>query len=152
VDIVLTQGSDVYICLETTAENVEIEEIRSLNFTQGVFNVTPVADGKSDSLSELFYNGKQASIRYQMVSAFFDNERPEDVIASGIVLLKFTDNDGRRDLRSAKLASPRSLQENPDEKFNVTVSVEAAEGSASAAVRGALASCAAVVLGALAIV
>jgi hypothetical protein len=153
VDSVLTQGSDVYICVETTAENVEIEEVRSLNFAQGAFNVTPVVDGSADALSALFYNGKQASIRYQMISAFFDDENPEDVIASGSVLLKFTDDDGRRQLRSAKIVSPRSLQtqDNADKEFEVTMSLAAPEGYASAGVRGVLASCAALVVGALAI-
>jgi hypothetical protein len=82
--------------------------------TQGAFNVTPIVDGVPDALSGVFINGKQASIRYQMISAFFQDPDPEDVIANGAVLLAFTDDNGRRQLHSVKLV-PRALEQKDEE-------------------------------------
>lgn len=134
----LTQGSDVFICVETTAPNVEIAQVRQMRFTQGAFNVTPVFDGVSDDLSEVNVDGKRANIRYQMISAFFEEANPDDVIADGLVLLSFTDDSGRRLLRSAKIA-PRASRalENSEENFEVRVALAAPEDSSSApAIRG----------------
>jgi hypothetical protein len=136
VNAVLTQGSDVYICVETTAPNLEIAEVRELRFTQGVFSVTPVVDGVADALSEIFYAGKEASIRYQMISTFFEDPNPADVIASGAVMLAFSDESGRRQLRSVKLV-PRGLQEKEGENvFQVRMALAASSASVGTVLRG----------------
>jgi hypothetical protein len=135
---VLTQGSAVYICVETTAPNLEIVEVRDLQLIQGAFNVTPVVDGVPDALSTVFYNGKQASIRYQLISAFFQDPDPEDVIANGAVLLAFSDDSGRRQLHAVKLG-PRALEQEEDEdvfQVRMTLAPDGAGSPASAGVRG----------------
>jgi hypothetical protein len=120
---VLTQGSNVYICVETTTPNLEIAEVRDLVLTQGAFNVTPVVDGVPDALSVVLINGKQASIRYQMISAFFRDPDPEDVIANGAVLLAFTDDSGRRQLHSVKLVPRVLVQKDEKDVFQVTMAL-----------------------------
>jgi hypothetical protein len=148
VNTILTQGSDVYICVETTAPNLEIAQVRELRFTQGVFSVTPVVDGVAHALSEVFYAGKEASIRYQMISTFFEDPNPADVIATGTVLLAFSDEGGRRQLRSVKLV-PRALHEKKEEDvFQVRMVLTASDASSGAALRGfvSVAICAVVAL------
>lgn len=136
VNTILTQGSDVYICVETTAPNMEIAQVRELRFTQGVFSVSPVVDGVADALSKVFYAGKEVSIRYQMISTFFEDPNPADVIASGSVLLAFTDESRRRQLRLVKLV-PRALQKKTEEDvFKVTMTLAASDASAGTALRG----------------
>lgn len=148
VNTTLTQGSDVFICVETTAPNVEIAEVRQVRFSQGAFNVTPVVDGVSDALSEVIVDGKRASIRYQMISEFFQETSPDDVIADGLVLLTFTDDIGTRHLRSADIVpgAPRALQvRNEDRKFQVEMALAASEYSSSAAAIRGFASAVAVI-------
>lgn len=138
VNTTLTQGSDVFICVETTAPNVEIAQVRQVRFIQGTFNVTPVVDGVADALSEVTVDGKLARIRYQMISAFFEEANPDDVVANGLVLLSFTDDSGRRLLRSAKIVPwvPRDLEDS-NEEFKVQLALAASEDSSSAtAIRG----------------
>jgi hypothetical protein len=100
---VLTQGSDVYICVETTAPNVEIAEIRELTMTQGAFNTTPIVGGIEDPLTQVTIVDKEATIRYQIISQFFADPFPDDIVATGSVLLAFTDDSGSRFLRHAKV-------------------------------------------------
>jgi len=92
----VTQGSDLYICMETTAPNVEIAEIRELTMAQNEFNTTPNVAGVEDPVMFVTIRGKEASIRYQI---FFADPFPEDIMASGIVLLAFTEEGSRRLLR-----------------------------------------------------
>jgi hypothetical protein len=149
VNTTLTQGSDVFICVETTAPNVEIAQVREVRFTQGAFIVTPVVDGVADALSEVTVDGKQAIIRYQMISAFFEEASPDDVIADGLVLLSFTDDSGTRHLHSAKIV-PRALQGEED-SFKVQMALASSEDSSSAAAVRGFASAVAVI-GALVVI
>jgi len=145
VDTVLTQGSDVYICVETTAPNVEIAEIRELTMSQNEFNTTPIVAGVEDPLTFVTIDGKEASIRYQIISAFFADPFPEGIVASGTVLLVFTDDGGRRLLRTSRvnIMQPERERELADggevqEGFSVVVGAQGTPSESSGAfARGA---------------
>lgn len=123
-DEVLQQGSDVYLCINTVSSDVEIADVRKLTMTQGEFSTTPIVDSFADPLTQVTISGKNATIRYQLVSDFFDDPEPQDVVANGMVLLAFTDNVGRRFLRSVSLGG-RKLDENMSEEgFNVQMRLE----------------------------
>lgn len=132
IDDTLTQGSDVYICVETFATNVQIVGVRELMITQDgndPFYTTPIVDGETDFLTETWTTkgGKMAMVRYQIVSQFFD-EPLKPVSAVGTVLMMFADDGGTRRLRTAKVLSTpsrRELQDDPLQKvFNVTMQVD----------------------------
>jgi len=141
VDTVLTQGSDMYICVETTAPNVEIAEIRELTMAQNDFNTTPIVAGVEDPLTFVTIDGKEASIRYQIISAFFADPFPEDIVASGTVLLAFTDDGGRRLLRTSRvniMQPERELADEVQEGFSVVVGAQGTPSESSGAfARGA---------------
>ncbi len=76
--IVLTQGSDILLCVETTAPNVKINDIRSLTMSQGGQDVTtPIVDGNEDPLTETTIDGKKAVIQYQVISSTFKTKSGE---------------------------------------------------------------------------
>jgi hypothetical protein len=139
IDTVLTQGSDVYLCVETTAANIEISEIRDLTMAQGAFNTTPIVDGVPDALTFVTINGKEASIRYQIISAFFADAVPADIVATGQALLSFTDDNGSRLLRTSRIniAQPdrerELLGEVQEDGFEVTMAVQGSELESSGA-------------------
>lgn len=146
---ILTQGSDVYLCIETTAPNVEIADVRELAMSQGgVVVTTPIVAGDEDALTEVTVNGKEATIQYQIISAFFVDPNPDDIVATGSVLLAFTDDDGRRLLRSAKVATvpPRKLDDKEEESFTVTMSAQSGNLDDSGAFTCGIASCAVVIV------
>ena len=139
IDTVLTQGSDVYLCVETTAANIEISEIRDLTMAQGAFNTTPIVDGVPDALTFVTINGKEASIRYQIISAFFADAFPADIVATGQALLSFTDDNGRRLLRTSRInivqpdRERELLGEVQEDDFKVTMAVQGSELESSGA-------------------
>jgi hypothetical protein len=145
----LTQGEDVFICVETEAPDVEIERIQSLRMNQGTFDQFPIINGVEGPLTSVSYttNRKEASIRYQLISRFFEDPTPQSIIANGTALLAFTDNTGGRRLLRAKLVE-RALAEpnlvdralsSDSESFAVTVELAAGvEETSSAAGRGIL--------------
>ena len=94
--IVLTQGSDILLCVETTAPNVKINDIRSLIMTQGegenAVETNPISNGLEDPLTETTIDGKKTVIQYQVISEFFEDEDPLDIVATGTVLLEFTND------------------------------------------------------------
>jgi hypothetical protein len=96
----LIQGSDVYICVKTLADDVEVIDIQALSFSQGSFSVDSVVDGVPDILSDVFVIDKKGIVRSQMLSVFFEHDNPTDVIAEGTALLGFTGDAGTRLLRS----------------------------------------------------
>ena len=102
INTVLSQGSDVYICIETTADNLEIADVRELTMDQGSGTVVtyPIVGGIEDPLTLTTIDGKTAIVRYQIISAFFQDENPDDIVVSGAVLLAFLDDNGRRLLRN----------------------------------------------------
>jgi hypothetical protein len=107
---VLTQGSDVFLCVETTASNVEIAEIRELIMTQGAFSTTPIVAGIEDTLTLVTIFDKEAIIRYQVVSQFFADPSPDNIVATGSVILAFTDDSGRRRAKVVPAVPSRDLE------------------------------------------
>lgn len=145
IDSTLSQGSDVYICVETLSDNLEIVEIRELSMVQGAFNTTPVLEGDADPLTQVTVAGKEAQIRYQIISAFFSDPFPEDIVVSGAVLLAFVDDNGRRLLRNVKIV-PRELnqedaasKEKAEESFGLRLAVESANPQEPTTTSGACA-------------
>jgi hypothetical protein len=133
---VLTQGSDITLCVETAAPNVRIADIRSLTMTQGEGDdavvTNPIENGAEDPLTQTTINGKNARVQYQVISDFFKNEDPADIIATGTVLLEFYSEEGSRMLRSVSI---RDLTEESNEGFEVPpipVKSAAAEQTSSA--------------------
>ena len=123
------------LCVETTAPNVEISDVQELAMVQGAFNTTPIVDGDPDALTQVTINNKEATIRYQIISAFFSDPFPDPIDAIGSILLAFTDDDGRRLLRSAKVVPAAARQLQDAEGFSVTMLAEsAAEEDSSSAV------------------
>lgn len=144
VNDVLSQGSDVYLCVETTAPNVEFVAIQELTMVQGSFNTTPIVAGIEDPLTEVTIDGKEATIRYQIISAFFSDPDPLDIVATGAALLAFADDDGRRFLRSAsvgvvgveqRVRRESALQDEElfDRGWSVQMAVESAASESSGA-------------------
>lgn len=126
---VLSQGNDVYLCIETAAPNLEIEDVRELVMTQGDFSTTPIVAGVQDALTEVTVDNKKAMIRYQIISAFFLDANPEDIVASGSILLALAGSDGRRYLRTSRIeVVPRhELQEQSEEgRWSIRLAVESA--------------------------
>ena len=120
---VLTQGDSVYLCLETLSPNIVIVDVRELTMAQGAFNTTPIVAGAKDAMTLVTVEGKQASIRYQLISAFFSTPNPEELVAIGSALLGFSDDNGRRLVR-AKIVQRELQDEEPVENFNVRMTVE----------------------------
>ena len=148
---VLTQGSDMFLCVETTADNVKIADVRELTMTQGegeeAVVENPISNGLEDPLTETTITGKKAVIQYQVISEFFEDEDPLDIVATGTVLLEFTNDaadaaGSTRLLRSSEihfmqppgargLLTPDLLQGWEP----VSIQVESAETTESSAVR-----------------
>jgi hypothetical protein len=127
--------------VETTAPNVEIADIRDLTMSQGgVIITTPIENGNEDPLTFSVTDGKEATIRYQIISQFFEDPDPDDIVAAGSVLLAFTDdNDETRFLRAKVLphvaSRPRELADGDDldQGFDVRMAVESANPESSGA-------------------
>jgi len=139
----LTQGSDVYICVETNATDVDMIGVESLNFIQGNFASSPIVDGAENQLTAVTCEGSQCRIRSQMPSAFFEFENPEDVLADGVVVLSF---GGRRQLRHRVKVTPqqpRTLKEAEDEGmigFDVSLGLKSSKDATSSAAAKRMAS------------
>jgi hypothetical protein len=132
INTVLSQGSDVYICIETSAENLEIADVRELTMDQGSGTVVtyPIVGGIEDPLTLTTIDGKTAQVRYQIISAFFTDPFPQEILVSGAVVLAFLDDNGRRLLRynvflHRELAD-EDLEKTPEEGFAVRLAVQAA--------------------------
>jgi hypothetical protein len=146
VNDILSQGSDVYLCVETTAPNVKIAAIQELTMVQGSFNTTPIVSGIEDPLTLVTIDGKEATVRYQIISAFFEDPDPLDIVAIGSVLLAFTDdNDLTRFLRAKVLpgrvaSSSRPARElvsdDVEQGWSVQMPVESANPESSGAACG----------------
>ena len=153
INTVLTQGSNVRLCVRTNAPNVEFVDIRELTMAQGAFNTTPIVAGVKDSLTEVTINGKEASIQYQIISAFFSDPNPLDIEASGAALLAFTDDNGRRLLRSAKVVNELDQEEKGEDRFRVSLPAESAlldSSGAACGMAGGFAPMGAIVIGGVA--
>jgi len=122
----LTQASDALICVETNATNVEIESIRQLAFTQGLYSQNAVVNGAADDLTIVTLVGKKAVIRTKLFSAFFDQDTPGSIDATGVCTLMFADENGQvRRLRAPVMTSSRDLKEtNDDEAADAGFNVE----------------------------
>jgi hypothetical protein len=131
----ITQGSDVFICvyLSETSSDVEIAEIRTLTMSQGDLSVAAISDGTDNALTQTTITGKEALIRHQLISAFFDDENPGNVAANGVALLAFVD-EGRvrgRQLRVPIPNYPRVL-ESAANSFDLELVLASAETSGAA--------------------
>lgn len=130
VNSVLSQGSDACICIEATSDNLEIADVPGLAMVQGAFNTTPIVAGVEDPLTQVTINGKKAQIHYQIISAFFSDPFPEDIVVSGAVLLAFVDDNGRRLLRNVDIVNHRVLnqdfasEEKLEENFLLSLAVQ----------------------------
>ena len=91
----LSQGSDVFICVVSNSTGVEIGGILDLDLTQG--NLTPgvIDGGVEDALTSVVQVGRKAVIRSVLVSSFFEDSDPADVLAQGTATLRFV-NGARR--------------------------------------------------------
>jgi len=149
---ILTQGSDVWICVKTEADNLEIAEVRELTMTQGTtFSTTPIVAGVEDPLTRVTLggDGKEVRIRYQIISAFFSDPDPEDIVASGSVLMVLTDGNARRLMRDIKVVQrERELEEDVNEAFDdVRITLESSQAESSSTVAGSFASMIVIVVG-----
>ena len=121
---ILSQGSDVYICVWSNSTNVEVSAIEALTFTQGSFNTTVISGGTEDALTAVLQVGEKAVIRSQLVSDFFNVSNPANVLASGEAILNFTDTSR---LRGRRLEE-RSVFPNPDPSLRRSVQAVANDG------------------------
>jgi hypothetical protein len=117
----IVQGSNVLICIETLSLGVEIGGVEELDFTQGALSIAAVHNRSWNDLTECYLLGTKAVCRSQLQSAFFSGTSPQDVVASGVISLRFSDNN-------RKLLFRRSLQGDQNETssradFQVTMSL-----------------------------
>jgi hypothetical protein len=134
VTFVLKQGSDVYICVTSLADDVEVIDIQSLSFSQGSFSVDCVVDGVPNILSDVIVIDKKGIVRSQMLSVFFEHDHPDDVIADGSALLRFSDDAGTRFLRSritTRILNGKVMED--DMSFRLPLSVASSLEDASGA-------------------
>lgn len=147
----LTQGSQVFLCVMSLAAGVEILGIDSLSFSQGSYSIDSIVDGEVDSFTVVTVIDQKALIRNQMLSVFFQQYNPEDVIAVGLALLGFTDERGRRRLLRAHIKNRvlDNVMEEDDVAFRVPLSVQSslADNSGAVEVGGTVMSLATILIG-----
>lgn len=119
----LTQGSEVSICVKSLDDGVEIVGIDSLSFTQGSYSIDSIVDGQVDQFTAVSIIDESALIRNQMLSVFFEQLNPEDVVAQGFALLGFTDETGRKRFLRTSIKS-RVMVERSMDSFALALGVE----------------------------
>lgn len=122
----LTQGSEVFLCVMSLAEGVEIVSIQELYLSQGSYSMTSIVDGQTDQFTVVSVIDEKAIIQIQMISLFFEQFNPDDVIAQGLALLGFTeDGGGRRFLRTTiRTHMVEHALEEEDVTFRIPLAVE----------------------------
>jgi hypothetical protein len=140
----LTQGSEVFLCVKSLADGVEILGIQALSFSQGSYSIESIVDGEVDSFTVVTMIDQKALIRNQMLSVFFQQYDPEDVFAVGLALLGFTDERGRQ-----RLLRVRIKNQQDDVAFRVPLSVQSSlvDNSGAVEVGGTVMSLAAILIG-----
>lgn len=141
----LTQGAAAFLCVSSLDATVEIIDIQELSFTQGSYSVNSIVDGEEDQFTTVTILDKKALIRTQMLSVFFEQYAPEDVIAQGYALLGFTDAEGRRRLTRTNIKN-RFLLKEDDVAFRIPLSVESSLNDDSGVVGSSVMSVAAVMI------
>jgi len=134
---VLTQGSAAYLCVSSLDDDVEIIDIQALSFSQGSYSVNSIVGGQEDLFTTVTIVDKKALIRNQMLSVFFEQYNPEDVIANGFALLGFTEEVGRRRLLRTSIKPHRGLDtvlKEDDVSFRISMPVESSLNVNSGAV------------------
>lgn len=131
---VLAQGSDVYICVISNASNVEIGGIQGLQFIQGNFSTSPIDSGVEDALTAVVQTGRVAAIRSQLVSEFFEDANPANVVAQGVATIQFV-NSTRR-LASVDVSRMLQEIEEEDTEFSVVMGVAPSETDTPVAASG----------------
>ena len=145
----LTQGSEVFICVKSLADGVEIIGIQALSFSQGSYSVNSIVEGEEDQFTTVTMIDNKAFIRNQMLSVFFEQFNPEDVIAEGFALLGFTESNGRRRLlrKSIKNRVLDTVTGAGDMKFSVSLAVESSLKANSGASGGSVLSVMTIMIG-----
>jgi hypothetical protein len=120
---ILVQGSDVYICVYSESDGVQVAGISALTFQQGdTFSTVPIFNSTEDPLTAVFVSAQGALIRSQMRSGFFTTINPLPVEVNGVAVLSFSNTGGRRLIRSVSYS--RVLREAESSDFNVTLGVQ----------------------------
>jgi hypothetical protein len=132
---ILVQGDDLFVCVFSTSTNISVAGIQSFSLIQGneLLVVDAVVDSVEDDLTLVTILPNMAVIRFQMISAFFAVENPEDVSARGVVVLSLVSSSSNRRLRVPVDYSNIRALEKDETGFDVIVSL----ASSSAGVSGA---------------
>mmetsp|Transcript_23013 Transcript_23013/g.35537 ORF Transcript_23013/g.35537 Transcript_23013/m.35537 type:complete len:238 (-) Transcript_23013:65-778(-) len=124
-----SQGSDVYVCVETDVSDVMLESIVSFDLSQkgdygGSFS--PItAGGGANELTSVACSGKKCIIHTMLISAFFDTRNNNDVDGSGKVQLSFGTPTSRRMVEAGIKSGDRKLVEEEAAEFRVTLGIQA---------------------------
>ena len=131
-DNILTQGSDIFICVFSNETNVDIVSIPTLDFKQGNTTYRVVENTLEDSLTEVtigLNGGSLAVIRSQLISELFVNSDPANLTAWGDAVVAFVARR-ERGLRTLAKGSETGMA-----GFNIEValasSVDGEEGESS---------------------
>lgn len=136
INKIVTPGSMVILCLESTSPGVMFVGIQSMDLTQNSLKWHPITDGVGDDLTALTLQGEKCVVRTLMASVFFQDESPPNVIVEGVAMLEFTNttDGGVRRLHS-KIVN-RGMEETEEEgasTFSVDLGLASAESPSSAA-------------------
>jgi len=110
----LTQGSIATICVETNSTSgVYVDTITELEFHQDDFTYVAITEGTTQGLTSLDCNNNEVCVtETQMISEFFTDLDPSDIIVNGTVVMKFG--------RGRRLSGLRQLQaDDTTDKFDL---------------------------------
>jgi hypothetical protein len=97
VEEVLTQGSDVYVCVFSDPDtDFVISAVEELEFVQESLRILAIDNSTNDELTSVLSVGETAIIRTQMRSDFFIASTLGPVVVTGSVSLIFGGTPGRR--------------------------------------------------------
>jgi len=127
---ILSQGSELEICIKTNSTDVGLADVRSLVLTQeGSTDVNAIVNSKGNGLTASSCEGQICSVKTMLISSFFAQESPSSVDVRGTVVM-FFGSSGRRQL--VRIAPRRRDLENSNDAadFELQVLLDKSEESA----------------------
>jgi len=126
---ILSQGSDLQICIKTNSTDVGLAEVRNLVLTQeGSDDVNAIVNSEGNGFTVSSCNGQICSIKTMLISSFFAQTSPNSTVVSGTVIM-FFGSTSRRQLVEIK---PRRNLESSDDAadFQLQVLLDKSEDAA----------------------
>jgi len=110
VNETLTQGSILNVCVFSQAGDTVFAGIETLNLMQDLLTFPAIANGETSPLTAVTIQDQSVLIRTRLISAFFAESSPADIVVDGVAVFSFGGSNVRR-LREGKLTVHRQAEE-----------------------------------------